>query len=219
MLFCTVFIDLYQIHRPDSDTPIEETLRAMDDLVSSGKVRYIGCSNFSGWQLVESYWVSELKNLEYFISAQNRYSILSRNIELDLIPAAAKYGIGILPFFPLESGLLTGKYIMGKVPAKGTRWSAWKGRGPIADAFFSDSRFKLVNKLESICKKYNHSLIELAFGWLLDNPSVSSVIAGATKPSQIKQNVIAGQFRPNQKEKEYIDELTQPNNSPGMPRR
>lgn len=215
----TDYIDLYQIHTPDADTPIDETLRAMDDLVRSGKVRYIGCSNFSGWQVVEAAWVSQSAGLECFVSAQNRYSLLSRDIELDLIPAAEKYGVGILPFFPLESGLLTGKYKAGKAPPKGTRWHAWKGRGAMANAFWSDDKFDKATQLQAICDAHGHSLLDLAFGWLIDNPNVSSVIAGATKATQIKANVKAGLFRPSEDVKVAVDEVTLPTAAGGMPRR
>lgn len=215
----TDYIDLYQIHTPDADTPIEETLRAMDDLVRSGKVRYIGCSNFSGWQLVEAQWTAQTSGVECFISAQNRYSLLSRDIELDLIPAAEKYGVGILPFFPLESGLLTGKYKPGKAPAKGTRWHAWKDKGAMANAFWSEEKFDQATRLQEIAENHGHKLLDLAFGWLIDNPNVSSVIAGATKPAQIKGNVKAGAFRPSDEIKAAIDEVTQPSPAGGMPRR
>ncbi|MBT4739555.1 MAG: aldo/keto reductase [Rhodospirillaceae bacterium] len=215
----TDYIDLYQIHKPDPETPIEETLRAMDDLVRDGKVRHIGCSNFNSWQLVEAQWLSKTSASECFVSAQNRYSLLSREIELDLASAAEKYGVGILPFFPLESGLLTGKYQTGKPPKKGTRWHAWKERGALANAFWSEERFEQVNKLQAVCDSHGHSLLELAFGWLLDRPYVSSVIAGATKPTQIKSNVKAAEFRPSPEEKLSIDEITRPFASGGMPGR
>ena len=212
----TDYIDLYQIHKPDPDTPIEETMRAMDDLVRQGKVRYIGCSNFQGWQLVEAHWVAQSTGLENFVSAQNRYSLLNRDIEFDLVPVCEKYDVGILPFFPLESGLLTGKYEFGKSPKKGTRWHAWQGRGPMADAFWSEERFTMVTKLQALSDEHGHSLLGLAVGWLLDNPCVASVIAGATKPAQIKSNVKATQFRPSQEEKDSVDEISAPksNNNP-----
>ena len=206
----TDYIDLYQIHNPDPNTPIEETLKTMDDLVRQGKVRYVGCSNFSGWQLVESHWISQTAGLDPFISAQNRYSLLSRGIEADLLPACEKYGVGILPFFPLESGLLTGKYKSGKSPKKGTRWHAWKNRGALANAFWSTTRFETVHKLEELCNSYGHDLLDLAIGWLLDNPNVSSVIAGATKVTQIKRNVKASSFRPTADESQAIDKITPP---------
>jgi aryl-alcohol dehydrogenase-like predicted oxidoreductase len=215
----TDYIDLYQIHTPDPDTPIEETLRALDDLVHSGKVRYIGCSNFSGWQLVEAQWTAATSGLTPFISAQNRYSVLSREIEIDLTEPAEQYGVGILPFFPLESGLLTGKYKQGKKPAKGTRWHAWQGRGAMANAFWSDDKFALVNQLQNACNRDGATLLELAFGWLLSNENVSSVIAGATKPAQIKSNVEAAAYRPSQDVLSAVDDITRPVPPGGMPGR
>jgi aryl-alcohol dehydrogenase-like predicted oxidoreductase len=206
----TDYIDLYQIHKPDPATPIEETLRAMDDLVREGKVRYIGCSNFTGWELVEAQWTSKSSGSSCFVSAQNRYSLLSRDIEQGLIPAAEKYGVGILPFFPLESGLLTGKYKLDQAPKKGTRWHAWKDRGPMADAFWSQDRFKQVDALQTLCDQYEHTLLELAFGWLLNSSCVSSVIAGATKPAQVRGNVKAAGFSPEADEMVEIDKITGP---------
>lgn len=215
----TDYIDLYQIHKPDPDTPIEETLSALDDLVRSGKVRYIGCSNFSGWQLVESQWTASVSGLQPFISAQNRYSLLSREIELDLTDPAEKYGVGILPFFPLESGLLTGKYKRDRKPPKGTRWHAWQGRGAMTDAFWSDDKFAQVERLQGLCDEDGVELLDLAFGWLLANPSVSSVIAGATKPAQIKKNVEAAMYEPSEQMLDAVDEITLPQKKGGMPGR
>lgn len=213
----TDYIDLYQLHTPDLSTPIEETMRALTDLVKQGKVRYVGCSNFSGWQLVEANLIAKSEGLEEFISAQNRYSLLSRDIEHDLMPAAKKYGAGILPFFPLESGLLTGKYKRDKAPQKGTRWHAWKDRAAMADAFWSESRFDKVQKLQEICDNYGNSLLELAFGWLLENANVSSVIAGATKSSQIKGNVNAAKFRPSAEQLNRVNAITLSNTRAGFP--
>jgi len=215
----TDYIDLYQIHKPDPETPIEETLGALDDLVASGKVRYVGCSNFSGWQLVEAQWTASATDLHPFISAQNRYSLLTREIELDLVEPAEKYGVGILPFFPLESGLLTGKYKKDKNPPKGTRWHAWQGRGAMADAFWSDEKFAQVERLHALCDADGCQLLDLAFGWLLASPSVSSVIAGATKAAQIKSNVEAAEYQPSEEVLVGVDEITLPQKMGGMPGR
>ena len=207
----TDYIDLYQIHAPDLDTPIDETLQALDDLIHQGKVRYIGCSNFRGWQLVDAKWTSKALQLNTFISAQNRYSILTRDLEIELGPAAKKLGVSILPYFPLESGLLTGKYSMGRSPKKGTRWEIWGRRRPqVTDAFFSDTKFRQVRKLEQICDKYGHTLTDLAFGWLIEQPHVASVIAGATKPKQVEQNVKAGTYRLGKNELVEVDKITAP---------
>jgi len=209
----TDYIDLYQIHRPDPKTPIEETLETLDGLIQEGKIRYIGCSNFNGWQLIEAWWLAKHKGTNSFVSAQNRYSLLSRDIELDLLPAAEKYNTGILPFFPLESGLLTGKYDQKVAPKKGTRWHSWKDRGQMANIFWSKEKFSYLKKLIPVCDNFNHSILELAFGWLLKNNQVSSVIAGATKPSQIKQNVRAAQFILSQEEENQVNKITSINSS------
>ncbi len=209
----TDYIDLYQIHTPDPETPIEETLRALDDLVRSGKVRYLGCSNFAAWQLVQSQWVSRSMGTEKIISAQNRHSLVARAIEGELLPACEQYDVSLLPFFPLESGLLTGKYQAGQEPDAGTRWHAWKNRGAFAESFWSEQRFAQVEQLESLCERYQHSLLDLAFGWLLQKPVVGSVIAGATSVSQIQGNVEASRFRPTAEELALIDEIIPPGKS------
>ena len=207
----TDYIDLYQIHRPDPATPIEETLRAMDDLVRQGKVRYIGHSNFSGWQAVDAAWTARSQNLNPFVSAQNHYSVLTRGIEAELAPAAQAHGIGILPFFPLESGLLTGKYKRGEKPAEGTRYAAWSARGPaMTDRFFGDDKFAQAEKLADVAAETGHGLLDLAIGWLLSKPTVPSVIAGATKPEQLEANVKAAIWRPTPDQLSRIDEISPP---------
>ncbi len=203
----TDYIDLYQIHRPDPATPIEETLRALDDLVRQGKVRYIGHSNYAGWQAADAAWIARAYKLAPYISAQNRYSLLSRQIELDLVPAAKEFGLGILPFFPLESGLLTGKYKRGAAAPEGSRFALW---GNMSGRFLNDPNFDRVEKLSALCKRHGHSLLELAIGWLAAKPCVSSVIAGATTAEQVELNVAAGEWRPNAEEAEAIDDITKP---------
>lgn len=188
----TDYIDLYQIHFPDGDTPIEETLEALDEVVKQGKVRYIGCSNFSGWQLVESQWVSKSRGLARFITAQNHYNMLERTIRHELVPACGKYQVGILPYFPLASGLLTGKYHRGEAPSKDTRLGLWGQRGA---SMLADQSFDKVEKLEGFAKERGKSLLELALGWLLSQAEVPSVIAGSTKPEQVESNVSAGEYR------------------------
>ncbi len=188
----TDYIDLYQYHFPDSTTPIEETLRTLNDLVQQGKIRYFGCSNFSGEQLDEAHQFSSDHNLKGFISAQNRYSLLFRGIEEDLVPVAQRHETGILPFFPLESGLLTGKYKRNDKPAEGTRFAKWGGGG----GFVSDERYTMVESLEEYGQTIGRSVLDLAIGWLAAQPFVSSVIAGVTKPEQIKQNVAAASWDP-----------------------
>ena len=198
----TDYIDLYQLHFPDQTTPIEETLRALDDLIHQGKVRYIGCSNFAAWQLTDAQWTARQLGLNSFISAQNRYSILNREIEQELLPAANQFDIGILPFFPLESGLLSGKVKRGEEPPEGSRLSKWSG------AFVSDAKFDKIEKLVELGTAHGHQLLDYAMAWLVHQPLVSSVIAGATRPEQLEQNVVAAEVELSQDELTAIDAIT-----------
>ena len=201
----TDWIDLYQLHQPDSLTPIEETLRAMDDLVRQGKVRYIGCSNLNAWQTVEALWTSKHLNLNAFISYQNEYSLLVRDIDQELIPAMQAYGLGLLPFFPLASGLLTGKYQRNAPMPQGARLTNARA---IANRYLTEENWAIVERLESFSAKRGHSLLELAFSWLASRPTVSSVIAGATKPEQVEQNVRAADWKLTPEDLAEIDRLT-----------
>jgi aryl-alcohol dehydrogenase-like predicted oxidoreductase len=189
----TDYIDLYQQHFPDTGTPVEETLRALDDLVQQGKVRAIGCSNYTGAQLAEAGEVANANNCTAYVTAQNRYSLLFRGIETELVPVAEKQSVSILPYFPLESGLLTGKYKRGDKPAADTRFGKWGGGG----AFASDERYDMVERLEALGQSIGHSVLDIAIGWLAAKPYVASVIAGVTKPEQIKQNVAAASWLPD----------------------
>ncbi|HTY63503.1 MAG TPA: aldo/keto reductase [Acidobacteriota bacterium] len=188
----TDWIDLYQIHEPDPLTPIEETLRALDDLIRQGKVRYIGCSNFPAEQVVEAQRISAEKKISAFVSCQDQYNLLVRAIEKELLPAMETHGLGLLPFFPLAGGMLTGKYRRGEVPAAGTRFASWKDLGRRYD---TEANWNTIEKLERFCSERDCSMLEAAFGWLLSKPVVSSVIAGATKPEQVEMNVRAGARR------------------------
>jgi aryl-alcohol dehydrogenase-like predicted oxidoreductase len=179
----TDWIDLYQMHAPDPDTPIDETLRALDDLVTQGKVRYLGNSNFAGWQSADADWTAA--GSSRFVSAQNQYSLLERRVEHEVLPACENFGLGFLPFFPLGSGLLSGKYKRGEKPPEGTRLAAWGSRGAAA---LSDKNFDKVEKLTAWAEERGHTILELAFAWLLGHDVVSSVIAGATSVEQIKAN-------------------------------
>ena len=198
----TDWIDLYQIHRPNPQTPIEETLEALSDLVQAGKVRYIGCSNFAAWQLVDAHWTAHSRNLATFISAQNRYSLLDRDLEREVVPAAMLHGVGVIPYSPLEDGLLTGKYKRGKHPRKGSRLAAWD---TVREAALTDTNFDKLAVLEKFTSERNHSLVDLALGWLASQPHVATIIAGATKPSQIAKNVAAGEWRLSSAELEELD--------------
>lgn len=182
----TDWIDLYQMHFHDELTPIEETLRALDDLVKQGKVRYIGCSNMLPWHVVEAQWTSRHLNLHRFATMQAEYSVLVREIERELLPALEAYHIGLLPYFPLASGLLTGKYSRTSPPPADTRFSAWQRLG---DRYTTEGNWDAVEHLRGFCSAHGKSMLELAFNWLLAKPIVASVIAGATKPEQVEQNV------------------------------
>ena len=179
----TDWIDLYQLHQPDPDTPIDETLRALDDLVTQGKVRYLGNSNFAGWQIADADWTAS--GGTRFVSAQNQYSLLERKVEHEVLPSCEHFGLGFLPFFPQGSGLLSGKYRRGEAPPEGTRLAAWGSRGAAA---LSDRNFDKVEKLEAWANARGHTILDLAFAWLLGHPVVSSVIAGATSPEQVQAN-------------------------------
>jgi len=187
----TDWIDLYQMHQPDPLTPIEETLRALDDLVHQGKVRYIGCSNFPAWQLVEAAWTARSNGLNPFISCQDEYSLIFRKPEADLMPAARKYGMGMLPFFPLASGLLTGKYRRNAPMPPGTRLA---GTQRLAERYLTERNWGIAERLGDFVEQRGHTMLELAFSWLLARAPVASVIAGATRPEQLEQNVKAGSW-------------------------
>ncbi len=201
----TEYIDLYQIHFPDVRTPIEETLRALDDLVRQGKVRYVGCSNFAGWQVVEAQWITRTQHLSPLISAQNQYNLLDRRIERELVPAAKAYGLGVLPYFPLASGFLTGKYRPGQAPPEGTRLAA---AGPMGERILTEENFETLAKLEAFAQSRSRSMLELAIGWLASQPHVSSVIAGATRPEQVEQNVQAAEWRLAAEELAEVNAIT-----------
>jgi aryl-alcohol dehydrogenase-like predicted oxidoreductase len=200
----TDWIDLYQVHFPDPKTPIEETLRTLDDLVRQGKVRHVGCSNFSAEQIDEAQVAAARHKLSAFVTNQDEYSLLERSLEKEIIPAMQKHGLGLLPYFPLASGLLTGKYKRGAPMPKDARLAYSSGHSK----FINDRNWALVEKLDAVAAKSGHSVLELAFGWLLGKPMVASVIAGATKPEQIEQNVKASGQRPPAAMLAEIDQIT-----------
>lgn len=204
----TDYIDLYQMHVADVSTPVEETLRALDDLVRQGKVCYIGCSNYAAWQLTEAAWTARTHGLTAFISAQNRYSLITRDMERELVPASRAAGVGILPYFPLESGLLTGKYRRGAPLPAGSRLERWGAWG--AGAFASDEKFSVVENLDVICARHGTRLLDLALGWLVSRPCVASVIAGVTTVEQLEQNVAAGLAQLPPEALAEASELTKP---------
>jgi aryl-alcohol dehydrogenase-like predicted oxidoreductase len=198
----TDWIDLYQMHVPDPATPIEETLSALDDLVHEGKVRYIGHSNFAAWAVADADWVARTKGHERFVSAQNEYSLMRRGAEAELLPACEHYGLGFLPYFPLFSGLLTGKYRRGEPPPEGSRYHVW-GLGQR----LSDDRFDVVEKLEAYAAEHGVTLLDVAIGYLAAQPAVASVIAGATTPNQVRANAAALRWQPSTDELGALREL------------
>jgi aryl-alcohol dehydrogenase-like predicted oxidoreductase len=201
----TDYIDLYQQHRYDPLTPIEETLRALQDLVSQGKVRYIGCSNLPAWRVAEAALVAKAINVPAFASIQDEYSLVVRDIEKELQPAAKAYNLGILPYFPLASGLLTGKYAAsGDAPA-GTRFALVPR---LRDRYVNEKNVGITEKLKAFATERGHTMLELAFSWLASREQVSSVIAGATKPEQVEQNAKAIAWKMTPEEIAEIDRIT-----------
>ena len=202
----TDWIDLYQLHWPSPLTPIEETLRALDDLVRQGKVRHIGGSNFAGWQVADAHHTATHHGLTPFASFQAEYSLLARGAEREAIPAMRASGVGLLPYFPLASGLLTGKYKPDTIP-EGSRLATPR---PHEKRFVTDANWPVVERLETFCRDRARSLLELAFSWLLAQPVVASVIAGATRPAQLEQNVAAAGWKLTPEDLAEIDRLTTP---------
>jgi aryl-alcohol dehydrogenase-like predicted oxidoreductase len=201
----TDWIDLYQLHRPDDRTPIEETLRALDELVQQGKVRYIGCSNLSAQQVIAARDTARRLGLAAFVSCQDEYSLLERDIERELIPTAKALGLGILPYFPLASGLLSGKYRRGAALPPGSRLAKNQRH---AQDFLSERNWRIVGELEAFALRHGRTMLELAFARLLRDPVVASVIAGATTPEQIEQNVRAAYWTPSAEELAELDRIT-----------
>ena len=201
----TDWIDLYQQHEADPHTPIEETLRALEDLTRAGKIRYAGCSNLPAWQVVEAVWTARSAGLSGFASCQDEVSLVVRKHEADLMPAMRAYGLGLLPYFPLASGLLTGKYLRNaEMPADARLTRTQR----LADRYLTEGNWKLAEKLGDFAEERGHTLLELAFSWLLARPPVSSVIAGATKPEQVKANVAAGGWALTAEDLARIDAIT-----------
>jgi aryl-alcohol dehydrogenase-like predicted oxidoreductase len=202
----TDWIDLYQLHRPDAQTPIEETFRALDDLVQSGKVRAIGCSNLSAAQLAEALTAAERNTLASFVTAQDEYSLLERGLEKDRLPVMRKHGVTLLPYFPLASGLLTGKYRRGAPMPAGTRLAGNPPRG--YEAFINARNWRLVEALEAFAANRGRTLLELAMSWLTSRPYIPSIIAGATKPDQVEQNIAAVGWSLSPADLAEIDRIT-----------
>jgi aryl-alcohol dehydrogenase-like predicted oxidoreductase len=200
----TDWIDLYQLHRPDTRTPIEETLRALDDLKKAGKIRFIGCSNLPAAQLEEALNVSERSHIASFICCQDEYSLLERGPEKALFAVMRKHGLGLLPYFPLGSGLLTGKYKRGAPLPAGSRFAANPRRGGL----LNDRNWRLVEVLSGFASERGHTLLDLAMSWLASRPCIASIIAGATRPEQVEQNVGAAGWSLSVDDLAAIDQIT-----------
>ncbi len=231
----TDFIDLYQVHFPYPGVPMEETLRALDDLVRQGKVRYVGCSNFAAWQVVDANWIARTQHLTRFISAQNAYNLLDRQVEKELVPACVEHGIGILPYFPLASGFLTGKYRRGQTRPAGARLTNERPttehltgvpdaivrqvnaellRWVTPESIFTPENFDLLAQLQAFASARNHSILDLAIAWLISQPAVSSVLVGTSRPEQIEQNAAAADWRLSAEELAAVNEITTSSLSP-----
>ena len=204
----TEYIDLYQLHVPDPQTPIEETLEALDDLVTSGLVRAIGCSNLKAWQLVDAAWTSRTRDLASFVTAQNEYSLYNRTAEVELTPACLELGVGILPYFPLAYGLLTGKYRRGEEAPAGSRLAI-----PSQARRLANAEWDRIDALEAFAESHGISVLELAIGGLAAQPAVASVIAGVTRPEQVESNVRAGAWEPSNDVLEVLAEIGRPSQS------
>lgn len=197
----TDWIDLYQLHYPDEETPVEETLATLTDLVREGKVRYIGCSNVAGWQVADAAWTASSAGLAGFISVQNEYSLLDRSIEAEVVPACERFGLGVLPYFPLAQGLLTGKFRRGEPAAPGTRLAT---RPELLDS----ADWDVVEALAAFAEERDMGLLDVAIGWLAAQPAVASVIAGATRPEQVPANVAAVEWIPSVEDLAALDAIT-----------
>jgi aryl-alcohol dehydrogenase-like predicted oxidoreductase len=199
----TDYIDLYQIHVWDEETPIDETLRALDDLLHAGKVRYIGASNFSAWQLTWANALAELRGWTKFVSIQPHYHMFERGIEAELIPACQYFDIGILPYFPLAGGFLTGKYKQGEPAPPGSRGET----SQYVQRYMTPENYTRLDQLTAFARERGHSLNELAHAWLLAQPQVSSVISGATRVEHVQANAAAGEWDFTAEEAQQVNEI------------
>jgi aryl-alcohol dehydrogenase-like predicted oxidoreductase len=200
----TDHVDLYQLHQPDPETPIADTLEALDELVRAGKIREIGCSNFSAAQIREAEGAVR-DGAARFVSVQNEYNLLKREADLDVLPECESSGLAFIPYYPLASGVLTGKYRRGEPPPPGTRLAGMAGTR--TDSLLSNGTFQVVENLEAFATRCGHSLLELAFAWLITRPALASVIAGATTPEQVRANARASNWVLTGPELEEIDKI------------
>ncbi|MGH9086892.1 MAG: aldo/keto reductase [Acidimicrobiales bacterium] len=202
----TDYIDLYYQHFPDRETPVTETLAALDDLVRAGKVRYLASSNFAGWHIAEAEHVARAHGWSRLVASQSEWNLLRRGVEAEVVPACTAYGIGVVPYFPLASGLLTGKYRRGEAAPEGTRL----GNSELFASWATTAVFDVVDRLGAIGRKYGRSLLELAVGWLAAQPSVPSVLVGATKPEQVAANAQAARVQLSAEEVAAVSAATVP---------
>ncbi len=200
-------IDLYQMHEPDPGTPIEETLRALDDLVRAGKIRYIGTSNFAAWQICEALWTSKMHHLNSFVTEQSRYNVLDRSIEKELVPFCREHNIGIIPWGPLAGGFLTGKYRQGEKAL--AEWRLAEG-ARIYGKVFSEANWSKLAGLEKFAAECGHTVGELAVAWLLSKPWVSTVIVGTREVEQVATHVMASEWKLSPEEVAAVDALSEP---------
>ena len=211
----TDYIDLYQQHRFDPETPMSETLDALDELVASGKVRCVGNSNFAAWQVTDAHWRASTKQQTAFVSVQNEYSLLNRDVEGELIPACQALGLGVIPYSPLAGGFLTGKYRRGVTAPTGSRLA----EGPSSERWLSDANFDRLDALETVAKTAGRSMLDLSIGWLVAQSHVASVIAGATSAEQVRANADAGTWTLDAAELAQVDLITPPPTPPNRPLR
>lgn len=204
----TDYLDLYQYHFPDPTTPIEETLRALDDLVKSGKVRYIGCTNFAAWQISEAHWTSRVNHLHSFVTMQMKYNLLERQVEQEIVPCCQAHGLGIIPWGPLAGGFLTGKYRKeGPPPPSPREGMPPKALNTLYKKLLTDANWEKLAKLEAFAEESGHRVGELAIAWLLSHPWVSTVIVGATKPEQIQENLKGAAWKMTPEEVARVEQI------------
>jgi len=201
----TDYLDLYYAHMPDYSTPLEETLRAMDDLVRQGKVRYLGCSNFRAYQLCKALWISDKLNLSRWDCIQPPFNLLARDVEYELLPLCGEEGVGVCVFSPIAAGFLTGKYTKGKDPIEGTRFGLAHLGYKYNQPYWSDVNFEAVDTLKQIAEDHGKKLSEFALAWVLSNPTITSVVCGATSVEQLQQNMEATELKISQAERDACD--------------
>jgi aryl-alcohol dehydrogenase-like predicted oxidoreductase len=200
----TDYVDLYLIHRPDPQTPIEETLRALDEVVRAGKVRYVGCSNFAAWETCDAVWTAKANDRPPFVCVQPEYSMLRRDAEPEMLPFCAEYGIGVMPYYPLAGGMLTGKYRRGEAAPAGSRMALASNQ---ASRWMRDDVYDAVERVGQFCQETGHAMVDVALAWLLARGEVSSVIVGASTPEQVAANAASAELRLTADEKTRLDDL------------